>query len=71
LPSNQQATPRTPILFQAGIFKENAKYPVWTCSDTISLILGTRFSLILETQWQFFDSRDPIFSDSRDPMAIF
>jgi len=23
-------------------FKENVRYPVWTCRDPISLILGTR-----------------------------
>ena len=32
-----------------GFFKENVRYPVWTCRDPISLILGTRFSLILGT----------------------
>ena len=35
-----------------SFFKENVRYPVWTCRDPISLILGTRFSLILETRWQ-------------------
>ena len=34
-------------------FKENVRYPVWTCRDAISLILGTRFSLILGTRWYF------------------
>jgi len=35
-----------------GFLKENVRYPVWTCGDPISLILGTRwpFSLILGTQ---------------------
>jgi len=32
-------------------FKENVRYPVWTCRDLISLILGTRFSLILGTRF--------------------
>jgi len=32
-------------------FKENIGYPVWTWTDPISLILGTRFSLILGTRW--------------------
>jgi len=26
----------------AVFFKENVRYPVWTCRDPISLILGTR-----------------------------
>jgi len=30
-----------------GFFKENVRYPVWTCRDSI---LGTRFYLILETR---------------------
>jgi len=35
----------------AGFFsKENLRYPIWTCRDPISLILGTRFSLILGTR---------------------
>ena len=39
---------------QSGFFfKENVRYPIWTCRDPISLILGTRFSLILETRWWF------------------
>ena len=32
-------------------FKENVRYPVWTCMDPISRILETRFSLILVTRW--------------------
>jgi len=31
-------------------FKENVRNPVWICRDSISLILGTRFSLILGTR---------------------
>ena len=34
-------------------FKENVRYPVWTCSDPICLILGTRFTMILGTDFQF------------------
>jgi len=34
-------------------FKENVRYPVWTCRDPISLILRTRFFLILGTRWSF------------------
>jgi len=34
-----------------GFFKENVRYPVWICRDSISLILGTWFSLILGTWW--------------------
>jgi len=33
-----------------GFFKEKVRYPVCTCRDPISLILGTRFE-ILETQF--------------------
>jgi len=33
-----------------SFFKENVRYPVWTCRDPISLNLGTRFSLILGTR---------------------
>jgi len=33
------------LLFQ-GFFKENVRYPIWTCRDPISLILGTRFSIL-------------------------
>jgi len=36
-----------------SFFKENVRYPVWTCRDQISLILGTRFS-ILGTRIGFF-----------------
>jgi len=31
-------------------FKENIRYPVWTCRDPIFQILGIRFSLIPETR---------------------
>ena len=41
--------------FTSFFFKENVRYPVWTCN------MGPDFS----------DSRDPIFSDSRDPMIIY
>jgi len=34
-------------------FKENVRYPMWTCRDPISLIIGTWFSLILGTRWWF------------------
>jgi len=40
-------------MFLQFFFKENVRYPIWTCTDPISLILGTRFSLILETRWWF------------------
>jgi len=36
-----------PVVVISGFFKENVRYPVRTCRDPISLILGTRFSLIL------------------------
>jgi len=29
------------LLHNPVFFKENIKYPVWTCRDPISLILGT------------------------------
>jgi len=38
------------VLYCQGFFKENVRYPVWTFTDPISLILGTRFSLILGTR---------------------
>jgi len=38
-------------------FKENVKYPVWTCRDPISLILGTRFSLIVGTRFSILGTR--------------
>jgi len=38
-------------------FKENVRYPVWTCRDAISLILGTRFSLILGTRFSILGTR--------------
>ena len=34
----------------ASFFKENVRYPKWTCRDPISLIIATRFSLILGTR---------------------
>jgi len=37
------------LMLNSVFFKENVRYPVWTCRDLISLILGTRFSLILGT----------------------
>jgi len=30
------------LLLYISFFKENVRYPVWTCRDPISLILGTR-----------------------------
>jgi len=39
------------ILIMPVFFKENVAYPVWTCRDPISLILGIRFSLIIGTRW--------------------
>jgi len=33
----------------AGFFKENVRYPIWTCRVLISLILGTRFSILPES----------------------
>ena len=38
------------MFFNQVVLKENARYPVWTCRDPISLILETRFSLILGTR---------------------
>ena len=32
-------------------FKENVRYPVWTCGDPISLIQGTRFSILRTRIW--------------------
>jgi len=42
-----------------GYFKENVRYPVWTCRDPI-------FSDSKDPMIIFSDSRDPIFN-SRDP----
>jgi len=33
-------------LYYQFFFKENVRYPVWTCRDPISLILWTRFSIL-------------------------
>jgi len=34
-------------MFTKVVFvEENVRYPVWTCRDPISLILGTRFSIL-------------------------
>jgi len=58
------------LLFKLPIkqvfFKENVRYPVWTCRDPISLILGTQFSVSRYPMIIFSDSRDPIFN-SWDP----
>jgi len=35
--------------YNMSFFKENVRYPVWTCRDPISLLLGTRFFPILGT----------------------
>jgi len=43
--------------FATGFFKENIKYPVWTCRDPISLILGTRLSMILGTWFSILGTR--------------
>jgi len=37
-------------------FKGNIRYPVWTCRDPISLILGTKFSILGNPVFNF---RDP------------
>jgi len=39
--------------FASGFFQGKCRYPIWTCRDPISPIVGTRFSLILVTQWWF------------------
>jgi len=38
------------FISEHSFFKENFRYPVWTCRDPISLIVGSRFSLILGTR---------------------
>jgi len=38
------------LLLYITFFKENVRYPAWTCRDTVSLILWIRFSLILGTR---------------------
>jgi len=37
--------------------EETVRYPIWTCSDPISLILWTRFSLILGTRFSILGTR--------------
>jgi len=39
-------------------FKENMRYPVWTCSDPISVSKDPIFSASRDTMMIFSDSRD-------------
>jgi len=45
------------IILQQFFFKENVRYPVWTCRDPIYLVLGTRFSLILGSRFYILGTR--------------
>jgi len=36
---------------------DDVRYPVWTCRDPISLILGTRFYLILGTRFSILGTQ--------------
>jgi len=45
------------------------RYPVWTCSDPISISKDPIFSAYRDTMMIFSDSRDPIFY-SRDPNRV-
>jgi len=49
-------------MHKAGCFKENVRYPVWTCRDPI-------FSNSRDVMIIFSDSGDPIFN-SRDPNRV-
>ena len=40
-----------------GFFKENVRYPAWTCRDPISLILGTPFYLNLGPRFSILGTR--------------
>jgi len=51
-------------------FKENVRYPVWTCRDPISLILGTRFSLILGTRFLFLGTRIESLKHLKKPWIL-
>jgi len=53
---NVQSGP-LPSLSFGSFFKENVRYPVWTCRNPISVILVTRFSLILGIQFSILGAR--------------
>jgi len=40
-------------------FKENIRYPVWTCRDAISLIQRTWWQFFLISRDQIFNFKDP------------
>jgi len=40
---NEENGDSLPITVYQVFFKENVRYPVWTCRDPISLFLGTRW----------------------------
>jgi len=42
---HQMAAPISAVTTSRAFFKENVRYPVWTCRDLISLIPETRFSI--------------------------
>ena len=50
------------MIMTHGFFKENVRYPVWTCRDPI--FSDSRYPMII-----FADYRDPIFK-SRDPNRV-
>jgi len=50
------------VLLDSRFFKENVRYPVWTCRDTI-------FSDSRDPMITFFDSRYPILN-STDPNRV-
>jgi len=58
LPSERLQEGSSVVFFNLNqFFKENVRYPVWTCRDPISLILETQFSLILGTRFSILETR--------------
>ena len=62
LGSRQRGSRNGDLSVIAFFFKENVRYPVWTCRDPI-------FSDSREPSIIFSDSSDPIFN-SRDPNRV-
>jgi len=50
------------MYLSAGFFKDNVRYPVWTCEDPI--FSDPRYPMVI-----FSDLRDPILN-SRDPNRV-
>jgi len=50
-------------------FEENVRYLICSCSETISLILGTRFSLILGTGFLILGTRTGYLKHLKKPCS--